>query len=166
MDMVGLSFAETPLIYSCLWTLMADAHVDAVLLLVPVPPPKKLLSRFFNAEEISAYKKTQERNLRNAGQRVNVVSQRLGYLVRCGDPDALDSVVPMAFGNLALDLILSNQSGRLVSVRKGVFDSVPIDVIAEHKKLVDVEKYYNAGRLRPKYRKFEGLPLFIMTGDV
>jgi len=80
VDMVGLSFAETPLIYSCLWTLMADAHVDAVLLLVPVPPPKKLLSRFFDAEEISAFKKTQERNLRNVGQRVNQTGKPVFFI--------------------------------------------------------------------------------------
>ena len=42
----------------------------------------------------------------NNGRRIDVVNQRLGYLVRSGDPDALDSIVPMAFGNLALDLIL------------------------------------------------------------
>ncbi|HWA16071.1 MAG TPA: 6-phosphofructokinase, partial [Gemmatimonadales bacterium] len=41
----------------------------------------------------------------NKGRRIEVISQRLGYLVRSGDPDALDSIVPMAFGNLALDLI-------------------------------------------------------------
>ncbi|MEZ4483926.1 MAG: 6-phosphofructokinase [Syntrophotaleaceae bacterium] len=33
----------------------------------------------------------------NRGQRINVVNRRLGYLVRCGDPDAIDSIVPMAF---------------------------------------------------------------------
>jgi len=38
----------------------------------------------------------------NNGRRVNVVNQRLGYMVRSGDPDALDSIVPMAYGNLAL----------------------------------------------------------------
>ena len=32
-----------------------------------------------------------------------VINQKLGYLVRCGDPDAIDSIVPMAYGNLALD---------------------------------------------------------------
>ena len=42
----------------------------------------------------------------NNGQRVNVVNQRLGYLVRCGDPDALDSIVPMVYGNFALDLVI------------------------------------------------------------
>ncbi len=59
----------------------------------------------------------------NEGRRVNIVSQRLGYLVRCGDPDALDSIVPMVFGNLALDLILTSTSGRLVAVRNGVYDT-------------------------------------------
>ncbi len=42
----------------------------------------------------------------NNGRRINVINQRLGYLVRCGNPDALDSIVPMAFGNLAMDLVL------------------------------------------------------------
>ncbi len=102
----------------------------------------------------------------NEGRRINVVSQRLGYLVRCGDPDALDSIVPMAFGNLALDLVLSGTSGRLVSVRKGVYDNVPIDVVTGHKKLVDVEKFYNVERLRPKYKTLAKQPLFIMTGEV
>ena len=102
----------------------------------------------------------------NKGRRVNVVNQRLGYLVRCGDPDALDSIVPMAFGNLALDLVLSGTFGRLVSVRNGVYDSVPIDVITGRKKVVDVQKYYNTKRLRPRYETLIRQPLFIMTSDV
>ncbi len=102
----------------------------------------------------------------NQGRRVNVVNQRLGYLVRCGDPDALDSIVPMAFGNLALDLVLSGTSGRLVSLRNGVYDSVPIDVVTGRKKVIDVSKYYNTERLRPRYETFIRQPLFIMTSDV
>ncbi len=101
----------------------------------------------------------------NGGERVDVINQRLGYLVRCGDPDALDSIVPMAFGNLALDLILSGTYGRLVNVRNGRYDNVPISVVTSRKKVVDVEKYYNTGRLRPKYEKFENRPVFIMTSD-
>jgi 6-phosphofructokinase 1 len=102
----------------------------------------------------------------NEGRRVNVVSQRLGYLVRCGDPDALDSIVPMAFGNLALDLVLQGTSGRLVSLRNGVYDSVPIDVVTGRKKQVDIQKYYNTERLRPRYKTLLRQPLFIMTSDV
>jgi len=102
----------------------------------------------------------------NDGRRVNVVSQRLGYLVRSGDPDALDSIAPMAFGNLALDLITTGTSGRLISVRDGRYCSVPLETIIGTKKVVDVEKYYDTNRMRPKYKSFDGLPLFIMTGDV
>ncbi|BCR03303.1 6-phosphofructokinase [Desulfuromonas versatilis] len=101
----------------------------------------------------------------NQGRRVNIVNQRLGYLVRCGDPDALDSIVPMAFGNLALDLVLGNVSGRLVCLHNGCYDSVPIDVVTGTKKVVDVDKYYNSQRLRPKYESFARQPLFIMTSD-
>ncbi len=102
----------------------------------------------------------------NEGRRVNIVSQRLGYLVRCGDPDALDSIVPMAFGNLALDLVLQGTSGRLVSLRNGVYDSVPIDVVTGRKKQIDIQKYYNTERLRPRYKTLLRQPLFIMTSDV
>jgi len=100
----------------------------------------------------------------NNGRRIDVVNQRLGYLVRSGDPDALDSIVPMAFGNLALDLILKKQYGRLVSIHKGFYDSVPITNVTSEKKVVDVKKYYNTERLRPIY-DFDGAPLFIMTSD-
>ena len=96
----------------------------------------------------------------NKGRRIDVVNQRLGYLVRSGDPDALDSMVPMAFGNLALDLILRKQYGRLVSIHRGIYDSVPISSVTSEKKLVDVGRYYNTDRLRPIY-EFEGAPLFI-----
>jgi 6-phosphofructokinase 1 len=102
----------------------------------------------------------------NEGRRVDVVNQRLGYLVRSGDPDAMDSIVPMAFGNLALDLILEGTYGRLVSLRNGVYDSVPIEVVTGRKKVVDIHKFYNADRLRPRYTTFERKPLFIMTSDV
>ncbi len=100
----------------------------------------------------------------NNGRRIDVVNQRLGYLVRSGDPDALDSIVPMVFGNLALDLILKKEYGRLVSVHKGFYDSVPISNVTSEKKVVDVKKHYNTDRLRPIY-EFDGAPLFIMTSD-
>jgi len=99
----------------------------------------------------------------NHDQRINVINQRLGYLVRGGDPDALDSIVPMAYGNLALDLILKGIHGRLVVLRNGRYDNAPLDVVTSSKKLVDVKKHYNADRLRPHYKSFEFQPLFIMT---
>lgn len=101
----------------------------------------------------------------NNGKTINVVNQRLGYLVRGGDPDAIDSIVPMAYGNLALDLILAGIHGRLVVLKNGRYDNMPLDVVTSSKKTVNVDKYYNTERLRPRFESFEMRPLFIMTSD-
>ncbi len=101
----------------------------------------------------------------NEGKRINVIYQQLGYLVRGGDPDAIDSIVPMAYGNLALDLVLKGIHGRLVVLRNGRYDNAPIDVVTSTSKVVDVKRHYNSERLRPHYKSFEFQPLFIMTGS-
>ena len=101
----------------------------------------------------------------NNGKQINTITQKLGYLVRGGDPDAIDSVVPMAYGNLALDLILKGIHGRLVVLKNGRYDDVPVDVVTSSKKLVNVSKHYNTDRLRPLYKSFEMQPLFIMTSE-
>ena len=106
----------------------------------------------------------QESSKYNNGVTINVINQHLGYLVRGGDPDAIDSIVPMAYGNLALDLILKGIHGRLVVLRNGRYDNAPIDVVTSTKKLVDVKKHYNIDRLRPHFKSFEFQPLFIMSG--
>ncbi len=99
------------------------------------------------------------------GKSVGVINQRLGYLVRCGDPDAIDSILPMAFGNLALNLIIDGKCGRLICLRNGRYDNVPLEVLDGPGKVVDVDKYYRTDRLRPKYKTFDSKPLFIMTSD-
>jgi 6-phosphofructokinase 1 len=101
----------------------------------------------------------------NNGMTINTINQKLGYMVRGGDPDAIDSIVPMAYGNLALDLILKGIHGRLVVLRNGRYDNMPIDVVTSTKKVVNVDKYYNMKRLRPYYHSFAMNPLFIMTSE-
>jgi 6-phosphofructokinase 1 len=102
----------------------------------------------------------------NNGKTINTINQRLGYMVRGGDPDAIDSIVPMAYGNLALDLLLHGIHGRLVVLKNGRYDNVPLDVVTSTKKVVDVNKHYNIERLRPHYKSFEMKPLFIMTSEL
>lgn len=101
----------------------------------------------------------------NNGKRVNTITQRLGYLVRSGSPDAVDSIVPMVYGNIAFDLILENKFGRLVCLRNGEYDNVPIEIITSRKKQIDVAKFYSTDRLRPVYKKFTGMPFFLITND-
>lgn len=99
----------------------------------------------------------------NNGKSVDIINQKLGYMVRSGDPDAIDSIVPMAYGTLAMDLLLKGVHGRLVVLKNGIYGDIPIESIASTKKLVDVAEFYDTDRLRPKFANFAGKPLFFMT---
>ncbi len=101
----------------------------------------------------------------NNGKAINTIDQKLGYMVRGGAPDAIDSIVPMAFGNLALDLLLKSIHGRLVVLKNGRYDNMPLDVVTGTKKVVNVDHFYDIERYRPKYENFEKKPLFIMTSE-
>lgn len=101
----------------------------------------------------------------NNGKKINVITQSLGYMVRGGDPDTVDSIVPMAYGNIALDLIMKKIHGRLVVLKNGRYDNVPLDLVLGERKTVDIKRFYDKEKLRPQYKSFEFSPLFIMTGQ-
>jgi len=67
--------------------------------------------------------------------------------------------------HLALDLIGARIHGRLVVLKNGRYDNVPIDLVTASKKLVNVKEHYDTDRYRPQYRSFEMKPLFLMTSD-
>src|SRR6056297_2438813 len=90
----------------------------------------------------------------NNNKKVGIINQKLGYLVRGGHPDSIDSIVPMAYGNLALDLILEGLHGRMVVFKHGHYDNVPIEVVTSKSKKVKVQEHYNTERLRPQYKSF------------
>ena len=102
----------------------------------------------------------------NNGQKIDMISMNLGYLVRSGAPDAVDAVVPTVFGNLAVDLILKGETGRMVALRDGRYGSVPIDEVVSTKKVVDVERCYDTERYRPRYDGLAGLPMLVLGGSV
>ncbi len=90
----------------------------------------------------------------NNGKVIDVINQKLGYLVRGGDPDAIDSIVPMAYGNLALDLILNKIHGRLVVLKNGRYDNMPIDAVTATKKVVNVKEHYNTDPPPAAFQQF------------
>ncbi|MBP5296550.1 MAG: ATP-dependent 6-phosphofructokinase [Bacteriovoracaceae bacterium] len=97
----------------------------------------------------------------NDGEKVEIINQRLGYMVRCGNPDAIDSLVGLAYGNMAAENIISGKSGLLVCLREGRYTSIPLDVVVSYKKLVDVTKFYDVERYRPNFTNFAGRPMWI-----
>ena len=96
----------------------------------------------------------------NAGTRIDMISMNLSYLVRSGDPDAMDSMVPMAWGNLAVQLLTRGQSGKLVALRSGRYEAVDLETVVASKRIIDVQRYYDIERCRPTYDAFELQPMF------
>ncbi len=99
----------------------------------------------------------------NNGESISTINQRMSYMTRSGQPDAIDSIVPMAYGNLAVDLIMDGKSGRMVCLKDGRYDHVPFEVVTEYEKKIDVEQFYDTDRYRPHYHNCMGMTQFIMT---
>jgi 6-phosphofructokinase 1 len=96
---------------------------------------------------------------RRTGQ--DIMYQQVAYLMRSGAPDSLDRMVALAFGNLAMQLIRRNETGKMVALHGGKYTTVPIEMIMTGKKRVDVPSYYDIENYRPKVRDFMGVPMFL-----
>ncbi len=91
----------------------------------------------------------------------DVVYQQVSYLMRSGAPDALDLMVAVNYANMALNLIDRDESGRMVSLQRGMYTSVPIDTIGQGVKRVDVDALYDSKTYRPLIREVDGKPMFL-----
>lgn len=92
---------------------------------------------------------------------VRTVFQQLAYLMRSGEPDALDRMVSTSYGYLATDLLVKKQSGRMVALRDGKYTTVSANIITEGKKHVDVDELYDIEHYRPKVAHLLGKPMFL-----
>ena len=91
----------------------------------------------------------------------DIISQKLGYLMRSGAPDALDLMVGTNYAHLAVDLIVSGSSGRMVALRDGAYTHVAMSMVTSGVKRVDVDELYDAVNYRPKVRHVLGKPMFL-----
>ena len=101
----------------------------------------------------------------NKGESIQTINQRMSYMTRSGQPEGIDSIVPLDYGNLAMDLILEGKSGRMVCLKNGRYDHVPFEVVTEYDKKIDVDRFYDTERYRPHFHNCMGMPQFIMTSD-
>lgn len=89
------------------------------------------------------------------------IVQELAYLMRSGEPDALDRMVGFAFGALAVQLIQRRETGRMLAVHGGRYTHVPAATLLEAEKKVDVAGLYDAAAYRPKILRIEDMPMFL-----
>ncbi|MFW5973267.1 MAG: phosphofructokinase, partial [Bacteroidota bacterium] len=83
------------------------------------------------------------------------------YLMRSGAPDALDLMVAVNYGNMALDLIEDGASGRMVALRDGNYTHVPMSMVTSGVKRVDVDELYDTNQYLPRVRHVLGKPMFL-----
>jgi len=92
---------------------------------------------------------------------VHTVYQQVAYLMRSGEPDALDRMVAISYANLATDLALKKQFGKMVALREGKYTTVPIETLTQGVKRVDVNELYDAENYRPKVAHLLNKPMFL-----
>ena len=90
-----------------------------------------------------------------------IVNQSLAYLMRAGPPVALDRMVASAFGTMAVQALEAGETGLMMALRDGNYETVPVDTCLQGEKRVDVPELYDSDAYRPIIRTVRGKPMFL-----
>ena len=93
--------------------------------------------------------------------KINTMYQKFGYVIRSGPADSVDRMVGMAYGNIALNLIKNNESGKLTAIKNGKYTIAPLESVISGTRYVDVEAYYDKENYLPRVKEFLGHPVFL-----
>jgi 6-phosphofructokinase len=89
------------------------------------------------------------------------IASDLTYDLRSGDPDFVDKLVGLTFGNMAYDAILDGKTGLMTALVEGCYELAPMPDPKLGPRQVDVVTAYNTERYRPMYANKLGLPVFL-----
>jgi 6-phosphofructokinase 1 len=96
---------------------------------------------------------------RRTGQ--GIVNQSLAYLMRSGPAVALDRMVASAYGTMAVQALEAGETGLMMALRDGRYETVPVDTCIQGEKRVDVEELYDTDAYRPIIRSVQGKPMYL-----
>jgi 6-phosphofructokinase len=91
----------------------------------------------------------------------DTMTSDLTYDLRSGDPDFVDKLVALTFGNMAYDAVLDGKSGLMSALVNGCYELVPIPDHNLGPRKLDIATMYNIERYRPMYASKRGLPVFL-----
>src|SRR6516162_1661450 len=89
------------------------------------------------------------------------ITSDLTYDLRSGDPDFIDKLVALTFGNMAYDAMLDGKTGLMAALVGGCYELMPIPDPKLGPRKLDVATTYNIKRCRPIYANKQGLPVFL-----
>jgi 6-phosphofructokinase 1 len=96
---------------------------------------------------------------------IETLASELTYDLRSGEPDSVDSMVATTFANVAMDLVESGVSGRMVAIQDGKYAHTELPDPALGPRKVDVPALYNVVRFRPRYDGKLGDPMLLVGLD-
>jgi 6-phosphofructokinase 1 len=91
----------------------------------------------------------------------HIIYQQVAYLMRSGEPDALDRMVATSYANLAVELVIKGYFGKMVALQEGKYTTLPVDIITKGVKRVDVEQLYDSDIYVPRVSNMLGKPMFL-----
>ncbi len=96
---------------------------------------------------------------------IETLASELTYDLRSGEPDSIDSLVATTFANVAMDLVESGTTGRMVAIQDGKYAHTELPDPALGPRKVDVDEMYNVERFRPRYDGKLGAPMLLVGLD-
>ena len=93
---------------------------------------------------------------------IETLASELTYELRSGEPDSLDSMIAITFANVAMDLVETGRTGRMVAIQDGKYGDAPLPDPALGPRTVDVPAMYNDERFRPRYNAKHGHPMLLV----
>jgi 6-phosphofructokinase len=96
---------------------------------------------------------------------IETLASELTYDLRSGEPDSLDALVATTFANIAMDLVESGVTGRMMAIQDGKYAHTALPDPALGPRRVDVSTLYNVDRFRPRYDGKLGDPMLLVGLD-
>jgi 6-phosphofructokinase 1 len=96
---------------------------------------------------------------------IETLASELTYDLRSGEPDSIDSMVATTFANVAMDLVESGITARMVAIQDGKYAHTNLPDPKLGPRKVDVPVMYNATRFRPRYDGKLGDPMLLVGLD-
>ncbi|MBT5074746.1 MAG: ATP-dependent 6-phosphofructokinase [Kordiimonadaceae bacterium] len=96
-----------------------------------------------------------------ANHHVSVLTQPLAYLLRSGEPDALDKLAATSFGTMAIQMIEQKNYGKMTAIVDGNYAVTNNNCVLSEQTTPLVSNLYDAKNYRPEIKNILGRPMYL-----
>ncbi|MDG1858154.1 MAG: hypothetical protein P8I94_03560, partial [Emcibacteraceae bacterium] len=93
--------------------------------------------------------------------KVGVLTQPLAYLLRSGEPDAMDKLVALNFGATAIQMIEKKNFGKMTAIINGNYAVTDNASVLKPNANLIVNNVYDTDNYKPDIRNILGRPMYL-----